>query len=230
MLVRSGIEIGRTLEAIRAAGDTLTASFESGELLFLSRLLSVDPEAGYFVIAWSESKQANAALLASRSIAFCCNLQGTRYEFVAADPRQIRSAGAPAIQLSFPAGMLALRRRAQVRIAVPPPLILHCQIKAGPVSYSAQMVDISMDGIGAILYDLSIQLEPGARLEAARIMHPQRDPVVVDLEVRHVTRVSLREGGYANRAGCRFIGAPKDIEDLIRLFVTALGAPGESSP
>jgi hypothetical protein len=72
-----------------------------------------------------------------------------------------------------------------------------------------------------MIYDAGIALTPGTRLRRVRIEHPKRT-VLVGLEVRHVRRVLLRNGRPAMRAGCRFIGARHDIEDLIRLFVTDL--------
>ncbi len=38
LLVRSGIEIGHTLEAMLADGDPITAEVQQGERLFLSRM------------------------------------------------------------------------------------------------------------------------------------------------------------------------------------------------
>jgi len=51
LLVRSGIEIGHTLEAMRAAGDTLSADFALEEHLFVTRLLKVDAQNGTMTIA-----------------------------------------------------------------------------------------------------------------------------------------------------------------------------------
>lgn len=229
--MRSGIEIGRILEAMRAAGDSVTASLQADEILFMSRFLRVDPEAGIIIIGWSDSKQANTALLARRSITFHCNHQGTRYDFVATDPTEVGHQGETAIQLSFPGALLALQRRARLRVLAQPRVPLRCEVRLGPVSFDAQVVDISLDGLGVIVYDPQIRLEPGARLEKVRIIHPNRAPVTVDLEIRHVTTIVVpRTGGFAHRAGCRFLGDPKDLEDMIRLFVTELGAPGETSP
>jgi hypothetical protein len=54
--VRSATEIGRVLQAMCADGDPVTASIESGEVLFMSRLLHVDPSRSLMVIACSPEK------------------------------------------------------------------------------------------------------------------------------------------------------------------------------
>jgi c-di-GMP-binding flagellar brake protein YcgR len=224
-LVRSRAEIGTSLEAMRAAGNPVTASLERGEHLFLSRLLRVDPRNQAIVVACSELRSANHALLSSATATFSCNHRGVHYEFVAANPNEVEFEGAPAIQLSFPTALLALHRRAQPRFMVPPRVPLRCVVEWGPVSFDARVVDISRQGIGAIVYDPGIRLEPGTRLPRARIEHPARS-IMVALEVRHARKVTLPGGKPALRAGCRLIGAQHDLEDLIRLFVTDLDAAG----
>ncbi|MBI1942551.1 MAG: flagellar brake protein [Betaproteobacteria bacterium] len=227
LLVRSGVEIGDSLEAMCEAGDLLTASVQGGQQLFLSRLLRVDRRNRLIVVACSELRAANHALLESGTATFSCNHRGVHFEFMAGRPHEVEFAGTAAIQLDFPSALLALHRRAYPRFALPPRVPLRCVIEWGPVSFDARVVDISRQGIGAIIYGTGIRLEPGTRLPRARIEHPQRS-VMVGLEVRHARKVVLPDGRPAMRAGCRLIGARHDLEDLIRLFVTDLDsdAPG----
>ena len=224
LLVRSGIEIGHTLEAMLADGDAVTAEVQQGERLFLSRLLHVDALEGSFVVACTASKDANLALLTSASTTFTCNHRGAHYGFIATAPRETDHQGSAAIRFAFPIALFAHQRRAQPRIQTPPVVPLRCEIDWGPLSFDAQVVDVSLDGIGTIIYGTDIHLQTGTRLNGARIVHPERSPVVVDLEVRYSCRVVGRDGTPAMRSGCRFLGTPDDLNDLIRLFVTDLDA------
>jgi len=223
VLVRSAIEIAHALTGMVQRCELLTAAVSSGDQLFLSRLLRVDADAGLIVVACSDTKHANSALLGEKAITFRCNHGGTHYEFTAGEPRQVAHAGEPAIQLSFPLALLALQRRLQPRVAVPPRVPLRCEARLEGAAFEAQVVDISLKGLGAIIYAPAIHIKPGTVLEKTRIVHPKRAAIVLDLLVRHVTLVAQRDGSYVNRAGCSFLGEPKDIEDLIRLFVTELG-------
>lgn len=224
LLVRSGIEIGHLLEAMLADGDVVTADVQQGERLFLSRLLRVDASEGAFVVACSEFGEVNLELLSSASVTLFCNHRGMHYAFVATVPRETEHQGAAAIRFAFPIALFAHRQRAQVRIRMPPRVPLECEIAWGPLSLDARIVDLSLEGIGTILYDAGIHLEPGTRLERARIIHPERGVVVVDLEVRYSIRVVLPDGSPGTRSGCKFLGASKDLDELIRLFVTDLDA------
>ena len=224
LLLRSATEIANALRAICAAAETIAASLPPDDTMFLSRLLHVDPEAGSVVIAWSTSKEANLAILAMRSVTFRFNHDGAHYEFLAIDPQETDHRGQPGIRFAFPGAMLALHRRSHKRYSVPAQVPLSCEIRVGPIAFDAKVVDISLNGIGAIVYDAAIHLEIGMLLKRTRIVQPRGRPVLVDLEVRHIARIILPDGGAAHRAGCRFIGAPGEIAGLINFFVTDLGA------
>jgi len=221
LLVRSGIEIGRTLEEMRVEGSVLAAHLGEEEELFLTRLLQVDETGGSIVVGYSDSKQANMALLARPTVVFSCNHGGLRHEFLAAEPRETEFAGVSAIRFRFPAVLLTAQRRSSARIPVPPTLPLRCIIGYGLGSIYARVVDVSRGGLGTVIQDAAVQMAPGTRLEGVRIVHPER-VVTVDLEVRHTLRITLQDGRPAYQSGCRFFGKPDDIEALIGPFVTEL--------
>lgn len=217
-MVRSAQEIAGLLESMIAQRDPVTASVAGGEVLFVSRLVRVEP--GAIVLACADEKRANSALLAETVVSFACNHKGVHYRFAAGEPREAEHEGLPAIRLVRPTALIALQRRLHARTPVPPSVQLRCDIRVGPLSFRAQVVDISTAGIGSLIYEVGVRLEPGMRLERATIHHPEREPVVVDMEVRHVTRVLLPSGGVGQRAGCRIVAAAADLEALVRLFVT----------
>ena len=222
LLVRSGIEIVHTLEAMRDAGDLLFADLESEDHLFITRLLEVDARGGTMTTRWSESKEANALVMDKHSVTFNANHAGLHYHFVADHPREIESGRQPAIQFSLPGTMLAAQRRAAPRFKVPPRVPLRCEITLGPMSFDALVVDVSLGGIGAIIYDPSIRLDVGMIVPRARILLPGHAPVLAALEVRHIRTVTRAGGTIAKRAGCRFIAPSAGIEALVRLFLSAV--------
>ena len=113
-------------------------------------------------------------------------------------------------------------RRQHPRAPGKPRVPVVCEIARGDATIEAVVVDISLGGIGTLVYDASIRLDAGTRLAGARIHYPNREPFVVNMEVRHVALITLPDGLPANRAGCRLIGAQQDIEELVRLFLADL--------
>jgi hypothetical protein len=64
---------------------------------------------------------------------------------------------------------------------------------------------------------------PGCRLE-----RPGHEPVVVDLEVRHTSTISLADGRRVVRAGCRFVNTSSAGMGLIAEFLAAAASRGPS--
>jgi c-di-GMP-binding flagellar brake protein YcgR len=222
LLVRSGIEIGRILDSIVEDGDAVTANLPP-QVLFLSKLLYVEPVRGYLLLSYSHHKSANSAALAAPMLTLRCHHRGAQFAFTAEKPRQAAHSGQPCIQCGLPATLLGMQqRRAQARIQVPAQAPVDCELRLGGQSYAASVIDVSMDGIGTLVSDPALALAPGTRLENAIIRHPEIVPFYVDLEVRHVSRVTLASGERASRIGCRILSARNVLEDLIRLFIIDL--------
>ena len=204
-------------------GDTVSATMKPAKVLFLSRLVYVEPVKQFMLVSYSDHKPANSALLAAKSVTFKCNHRGAQFAFSCNAPRQVTHEREPAIQLGMPTTLLALlHRRGLQRVEVPARAEVDCQLRMGVLSFDARLVDVSMDGMGFLLAEDAMPLCAGTRLEGARIRYPNREPLVVDIEVRHVTRVALPEGRRATRIGCRILAASSELEDLIRLFIIDL--------
>ena len=88
VLFRSHIEITRILRQL--AGDGTVLSAEVGELrqLFLTRLLHIDPKGEFLVVAYSQERPANAALLEQTYVVFHASDKVGRIEFAATAPTE----------------------------------------------------------------------------------------------------------------------------------------------
>lgn len=222
ILVRSGIEIDRILVGIAKDRDTLSATLPS-KVLFLSRVVTVDPVKQFMILSYSDHKPANTELLAARTVTFKCSHRGAQFAFQCVGPRTVMHERQPAIQLGMPTTMLALLpRRGVPRVQVPAEAKVDCELRMGMLAFDARLVDVSLDGMGFLLADDGMPLCAGTRLQGARVRHPRGEPLVVDIEIRHVLRVTLPDGKRATRIGCRIVAADPDLQELIRLFIIDL--------
>ena len=220
--MRSGIEIGRILDAMLEDKSTLTAKLPS-QMMFLSQLLYVEPVKGFMLLQYSDHKPANTAALAEKKLTLTCNHRGAQFAFSGATPHAVVHSGKPCIQCDLPTLMLALQQRRQVsRVNIPAQAPVTCEVRMGVLKFDAQVVDVSLDGIGTLVSDPTIPLASGTRLEGARIRHPQHEPIEVDLEVRYVSRIKQANGELASRIGCKILSTPPNLEELIRLFIIDL--------
>jgi c-di-GMP-binding flagellar brake protein YcgR len=222
LLVRSGIEIDRILGSIAESGDTVSAELPA-QGMFLSRLVAVEPEKQAVLLAYSDDKAANSAVFSAKSLALRCNHRGAQFAFSCTKPRQAMHRQAPAIQFALPTHLLAMQQRREFpRLKVPAQADVECELRLGLQAFGARLADVGLDGMGFLVTDATIPLCEGTGLKGARIRHPRGEPVTVDIEVRHVARVMLPDGKRASRVGCRILTGPKELEELIRLFIIDL--------
>ncbi len=97
----------------------------------------------------------------------------------------------------------------------------------GFAPFEARIADISRGGLGVMIYDPDIHLPPGTVLRDCRIMIPQRESVITDLQVRYTRPVVLGDGSRVNRSGLQFLQKTDELEALIRVFVVDLGPEAE---
>lgn len=221
LLFHSHIEICRILQMLAHEHSHIVA--EVGDhLTFKAFILALDLPHGRFATTFSPNKEANSALLTfPDAVEFTASdSQGLLYTFEASSPEETQIDGQPAIHFSLPKSLLLHNRREHPRFFNSDDLSLRCIADAaGFMPFESHITDVSHDGLGALIYDLGVHLEPGAILKGSRIITPNGDAVIADLELRHITTAQLPDGTTANRAGFHFLQAPSDISQLIALFI-----------
>ena len=220
LLVRSGIEIDRILSAMVDDHATVTANLP-GQVIFLSRLLRADPVKQQVLMAYSDYKAANTALLASASITFRCHHRWGQFAFNCNRPRPASHAGQPVIEMASPTIMMGLQHRRRVMRSHAPlePAELPCQLRMGLISFDARLVDMSLDGRAFLLADPELPVCAGTRLEGVRIRPRGREALSVAIDVGHVIPTVLPNGERATRVGCRIVADDRAMEQLVALFV-----------
>lgn len=225
-LFRSQIEIKGVLDALAQRQITISADIDNDrgeELLFLTRLLHVDPAGQFIIIACNRDKAANQALVTCPALVLHASLDNAHIEFAVSDPVDVMLGDVAAIRLRFPDALLRLRRREHARFRLPPRVPLRCVADGGGFTpFEARITDISIGGMGAMIYDVEINLPAGTVLKNCKIVHPHGDAVVVDVEVRYSERVMLPDGEWAHRSGFRFLEHPPGLAELIKIFVVDL--------
>jgi len=108
------------------------------------------------------------------------------------------------------------QRREYDRATISPQVPLECVADEGGVlSFKGGLVDISIGGLGFLMYDPNITLEPGTVLKGCRIDPYNEAPLVVDLEVRYSEMVDLADGTHAERSGCRVVEHPESLKEFV---------------
>ncbi|HTN27861.1 MAG TPA: flagellar regulator YcgR PilZN domain-containing protein [Burkholderiales bacterium] len=209
-------EIAQILGILVTRKAPITAHLQAGELQFTSSLRAVDPVRSVIIIEPDADETANAALLSRPRCTFFSTLPAGHVEFVAAEPQKIEHGGKPAIRLKFPDVFAFRQRREHDRAVISPQVPLECVADEGGVlSFKGGLVDISIGGLGFLVYDPNITLEPGTVLKGCRIDPYNESPLVLDLEVRYSEMVALPDGTRAERSGCRVVEHPESLKEFV---------------
>jgi flagellar brake protein len=209
-------EIAAVLAIVQGEKGSITAHLQGGEVLFKSQLRAVDPVASCIFIDPSADEAANAALLSRPRCTFFASIPGGHVEFAASDPQRVEHNGKPAIRLKFPDVLADRQRREYERAIVSPQIPLVCLADDGGVlSFKGGLIDVSIGGLGFLVYDPNITLEPGTVLKGCRIDPYNQSPLVVDLEVRYSEMLDLADGTHAERSGCRVVDRPESLKEFV---------------
>jgi c-di-GMP-binding flagellar brake protein YcgR len=223
LLVRSGIEIERLLNALVRDRGPVTGRLP-GDLMFLSRVLHFDAAAQQVVLAYSDHKPANSAVLTAKSVTFMFNHRGAQFAFSGSKPVHAVHAGQPAIRVGAPKIMLAMQHhRNQTRAQhLPSEPDVRCELWMGVISFEGRLVDMSLDGKAYLLVDAGVPVCAGTRLPKSRILCEEREPVVVDIDVDQVNLGVQHNGKRATRIGCRIVTDRERLDKISKLFVIDL--------
>lgn len=225
ILIRSRTEIARVLRELCRSGAPLTAYFDEGRRMFLSRLLRVAADEDFVIAEYGLSRPWNAALLGPGAVIFHCNAAQAHVEFPAQGLEEATYQGRPALRFAFPGALARFQRREHARVVVPPRVSLRCIADSGGVApFEARVIDYSRRGLGAIVFDPRIKVETGTHLKRSKIVFPDASAVLVDLEVRYTQALVLEDGTPGLRAGCRVVGSARDLDKLAAAFVQVIAA------
>ena len=222
LLFRSRIEICRLLDVLAHERCAISGQTKNQQP-FASHLLAVNAVTGHFVVEYCHHKTINVMVLNSPSIEFTALHKDQHYTFEGTSPEETIFESQPAIQFDLPKTLLLHNRREHPRIPIPEDISLRCIAdESGFIPFESHVTDISHDGLGCLVYDPDIVLEKGNILKGCRIILPSGDAVIVDVELRYASPVTLPDGIQANRAGLHFIQTPAEIQKLINYFIQDL--------
>jgi c-di-GMP-binding flagellar brake protein YcgR len=221
---RSRIEICRILQELVSSGSPVFAEIGVDRLL-TTKILHVDDEAGYLVVEYGSNKWLNTALFDHPALRYRASYMEAHLFFQLFRPIEHLLGDKPAIRFTLPESLLWSQRREHQRIVVPPHVPLHCVYKnENGEFFKANVYDISLGGLGGMIFEENVALRVGAVLKGCRVTCPGFEPVVVDLMVRDIMSIARTDGSIYKRVGVRFIQRPEEIRVLVDHFIHDLGS------
>jgi c-di-GMP-binding flagellar brake protein YcgR len=223
-LVDSRAEILRILGSMVQSGTRVAAYMDEGSNFLSLGTLGIDEDGDKVFLEYGSCTDSGlvAQLLKSRNVCYVCALKGAKIQFIGSQPHPVVYHGHPAIQIHLPKFLWYLQRRIKPRYAPANGTLKLILNFAGIGEVEAEVADLSMDGIGIILYHPELKLEQGLILDDCEIRIPGQLPIRVKIRIQYSTTVQFADGQIFKRSGCLFIGLDASAQALLRAYLESL--------
>ncbi|MEO1766468.1 flagellar brake protein [Thiobacter aerophilum] len=218
-LLRSRGEILQVLRGVAKGRELVTVYFDHGQRFFLSSLLAVEPGQDALFLDWGADEELNRRALGASRLVCVTAHERVKVQFTLDGLDQVQWNGRPAFRARLPKLLLKLQRREYYRLVCPlrEPLFCHIPLKSEPLE--AQVVDISVGGVGLGNLAPNTPLLVGERYPGCSLTLPGEGALLTTLEVRSLQDLALRNGGLVKRAGCRFVDLPAAQQAMIQRYI-----------
>lgn len=217
-LVRARGEVLRILNGVLNQAAPLSVRFLGAGCTIDSTLIFVDEENGTLLAActpeWAAMiKKSNDCVMIS--VAF----EDAKFEFQAGHCTPVDLDGMMVVGIAIPSFLWRFQRRRDPRQKVSG---LKITLDMGFLEAEAEVIDLSLGGVGLLHCHRELRFAPGERLNNSVITLPGIGRIPVSLVVQHSGDVQLADGTPVGRVGCQFVGLKANARHLIARYLEAL--------
>ena len=217
-LVRSRSLVLRVLNSIATQDLPLSVRFLNAGCTLASSLVFVDEDSNTLLLScppeWEMLLQAPGD-----SVMVGCLFGDSKIEFQAGACAKVDLDGTPVVGVPIPEFLWRFQRRRDPRQQVSG---LKITLNMGFLEAEAEVVDLSVGGIGLLNCDRELKLAQGETLHNCAIKVPGVGRVPVNLVVQHRRDIYVADGVPATRVGCQFVGLADSARQLIAHYLQAL--------
>ena len=219
--VHSKTEIISMLRDVQEARES-AALFFGGQSM-LTSVLKVSSVKELVYLDCNINKELNALAVASKRLTFVSTLHNVKIQFEIPRMEFTEYGGQPAFVLKVPKVVLRLQRRESFRISTPTATPITCSIPLPSGNrITAVVVDISAGGLAIFGSPEEMKLDLMAIYRNCLIVLPDLEQVHVDLQVRGIFDISLKNNVAKKRVGLQFIDIPNHAQSTIQRYIMKL--------
>jgi c-di-GMP-binding flagellar brake protein YcgR len=224
--IRDRLEVVGLLRTLVERRVLVTVVYGGSGVFFVSALLEVWPERNVIAVDGASDDAVHAAALASSRLTFVTQLDGIRVQFQAARAAEFTFEEHRALRIRIPDAVMRLQRREHYRMRVPPGETLACELRSPPGVKPAvqahRVYDISCGGLALVDWPEGAAPETHRIYRGCRLLLPDDDPLVADLEVVYVLDRTEADGKRVRRAGARFVDLAGKHVTHVQRYITRL--------
>ncbi len=220
----SRVEIASVIRGLLVDRILVSIFWGDADDMFVSRILSVDADAGTFVIDGPKDGLTNVGMRRASLLRFEATHRQIRIRFSCDAAKPIDFEMRPAFQLVLPKAATRIQRRSDFRVKTPvlasPTLSLRSAKR--PDLRTVRVTDISCGGLAFNIHAQSATFESGDVLNGCSLQLPDETEAEVSIEIRHVEPFIDGVGRNMYRLGCQYRSLPLPMGTIIRRYVNQL--------
>lgn len=204
-------------------GELFTVYFNSGREFLLTSILDVDEHADTFVFDLGSDPQTNQRLARAERLVFVAAPDGVRVQFVTTQAQGTTFGEHQAFESPLPVDIVKLQRRETFRVETPHRDPLQIVMPQGPRGRAVLTIrNLSVGGAGVELESETHGFEPAQRFFDIHIDLRETGRIYTDVQVRHVTRISLKNDRWISMMGLQFVTLSKVDQAKLQRFLVYL--------
>jgi len=212
-LVDSRAGILAILATLQKACSLVTAYFSGGNNFMLTSIVAVRPDENVVILDYRADSAVTQRVTHER----------IKMQFYTTSFRQVRFEGRDAFSMPLPVALLRLQRREYFRISTPltrpPKCVIVPQAPAVPAPLEVNIKDMSCGGIGLIAPGSLSGIKTDSSFQSCSIQLAEIGTVEVNLYVRSIANVALKNGAVHLHLGCEFVDMPERERAKIQRYI-----------
>ncbi len=195
----------------------------------LLSLLEVDESTGLLTLDVAVESHFNARLLKAQTVRCETQLDRVQIRFQLSGPmRSVQFQRGPALSVALPSEVLRLQRRDSYRIVTPISHPVRCLVPIPqgedeePKIFPARVLDISSGGLALAAPANAHEFVIGAQFDGCELEIPDGLPILTNLSIRNVFRITQTNGIELLRAGCQFVGLTRAQDSAVQRYILRL--------
>ena len=221
-LLHTRAAIIQKLKQLAKGKNNITAHFAAGKYSLLTQVVDVLTDKGLVVLDYGSDEKTNKKIIEAERIVFKTQHEGITAQFNANKIQKAKFQSRPAFACAIPDSILWVQRREYYRVRIPFGDNIQCALAhSQDTVIEYPVLDISIAGIALHMKELDLEytLQPGMIFERARLLLPDGESGIVNLEI--VNELPMKEGNpdAGERFGCQFNDVSGDTSAMIQRYI-----------
>ena len=219
-LLTSRAAIIQKLRQLGKSKNNITAHFGGGKYSLLTQVVEVLADKDLVVLDYGSNEATNKKLLKSKHVVFKTQHEGVTAQFNTNFLQKAKLHGKPAFACAIPDSLLWVQRREFYRVRIPLRDKVFCElIHNEDILVPYPVVDISIAGLAIQVEELKYNIEPGMIFNGTRLILPDEDAGLVNLEIMNQLPMKQDDPEGSQRFGCQFHNISTDISAKIQRYI-----------